>query len=139
MTARQSTRATTAVPACIGQCAHAAARAGAPHSRVHAVGVAAEGGQRAGVLQVPQLDAVVPAAAQEHAAPHRVPIQAVHLHAQAMLKPIVSELWCCRYCSPVLPPQLPQERVLRSATPPRSARIPAHMALGQEGAGGPAT
>ena len=53
----------------------------APDGRVHAVRVPAEGRERARVLQVPQLDAVVPAAAQEHAPPHRVPAQRVDLHA----------------------------------------------------------
>jgi len=53
----------------------------APDGRVHAVRVPAEGRERARVLQVPQLDAVVPAAAQEHAPPHRVPAQRVDLRA----------------------------------------------------------
>lgn len=51
----------------------------APDDCVDAVGVLPEGGQRGGAVQIPQLDGVVPAAAQQQAALGQVPVQAVHL------------------------------------------------------------
>lgn len=54
----------------------------APVGCVDAVGVILEGCQGGRGVHVPQLDAVVPAAAQKDIAPHQIPAQRVHLRQQ---------------------------------------------------------